>query len=257
MPFKEQTGKSTSNSLVLANKIAHQTNLKLKNVNLLYNVRAYNEMEDSLLNKTVNELIQMAYLNEEEFYKNINEAKKIDYLITGSYLSDDKNNRFIIENVKIMKNWKEKGNVEMTSVQNVSVQNENKHRFAPIWRSALVPGWGQLYKKEKTKGIVVLSGAGLLALGTVIADNQYSSYITLAEQNRDIRLRKDYMASADAWENTRNVFVIALAAVYVYNIVDASISKRANKYAFNQDKRINFYTTYFNNEFKAHLTYKF
>lgn len=257
MPIKEQNGKITQSSIILSNKIAHQTNLKLKNLNKSFNIRSFNELEDSLLNKTVNELIQMTDVNEEAFYRKINEAKKIDFFITGNYLLDAENNRLIIENVKILKNWKEKGSVELTSVQNVSVQNEKKHGFSPVWRSAIVPGWGQLYKKDKTKGYILTGSTGLLVLGTVIADNQHSSYYNLAIQNRDVRLRKSYLSSADTWENTRNGFMIALAGVYLYNLVDATIFKRDNEYACTSRKKINFYPACSENEFKVYLTYKF
>ncbi len=129
--------------------------------------------------------------------------------------------------------------------------------FSGVWRSALVPGWGQLHKKEKAKGIVILAGTGALILGAVVSENQRSSYATLAVQTNDIRFRKDHLASADSWENIRNGLLIGVAGAYIYNIVDAFTSKGAKKYAYNLDRKINFYTVYLNNEFKAGLIYKF
>ncbi len=126
-----------------------------------------------------------------------------------------------------------------------------------VLRSAVVPGWGQLYKKEKAKGIIILAGTGSLVLGSVLAENQRSSYYTAAQQTTDIRIRKDNLASADSWENVRNGLMVGAACAYIYNIVDAFTSRGAKKYAYIQDRKFDFYTFYLNKEFRAGLTCKF
>jgi len=115
-----------------------------------------------------------------------------------------------------------------------------------VWRSALVPGWGQLYKREKKKGLAILGGTGLLALGTVVTYSQYNSNLRLAQQNSNIYVRTQYIDRADSWRNGSYVCIAGIAALYIYNIIDAATSKGAKKYAYLPDNRINLYAFYDN-----------
>jgi len=231
MPIKSRNDEITPISRSLTNKISHQTNLIISKQNLNFNVRVYNELEDTLVNRVVNEVRILPDMlgDEQKFHTNLLHAQKIDYIIYGNYYIDVADNRFQIENVKLLKNWKQKGELEIVSVQNVNVVNEQKYGAASVWRSVIVPGWGQLYKSERLKGFSILAAEGVFIGSFFIADNLSYNYYQKALNNRDSRLRKEYLGISDNWNTTRNIFGVLAAVVYVYNIVDV-VSNKKDKY---------------------------
>lgn len=97
-------------------------------------------------------------------------------------------------------------------------------------RSVIVPGWGQMYKRQTVKGVAILSAAVIGATGIVISDNQRASYRNKAEIATNVELRNSYQNKSNSWGNVRNGFIVGTAAVYVYNLVDAFASKGAKRY---------------------------
>lgn len=93
-----------------------------------------------------------------------------------------------------------------------------------MWRSVLVPGWGQLYKGSKAKGSCILGGEVLLIGGIIVSENLRSDYIRKARQTLNIGFRRTYVTRADQWENVRNVFIAGGVALYVYNVIDAIVA---------------------------------
>ncbi|MFZ4463423.1 MAG: DUF5683 domain-containing protein [Bacteroidales bacterium] len=112
--------------------------------------------------------------------------------------------------------------------------------LAPVWRSAIVPGWGQLYKKEKTKGIAILSATAVTVSGIIISQTMYNTSMNNAEGTHNIDLIDAYLQDADIWQTSRNIFSVAAAAIYIYNIVDAITAKGAKRYAYQQQKKVEF-----------------
>lgn len=89
-------------------------------------------------------------------------------------------------------------------------------------RSLIVPGWGQLYKGNTTKGACILGGEVALVTGILVAENLRSSYVKkMREQPRHL---ETYNTKADNWENVRNVCIGGAAALYVYNLIDALVA---------------------------------
>lgn len=87
---------------------------------------------------------------------------------------------------------------------------------------SVIPGVGQLYKGSKLKGGLILGGTVACAGMIVVAENMRSSYVTkMTEkpQNKDF-----YNDKAGNWENVRNGFIGAAAALYVYNLIDAAVA---------------------------------
>ncbi len=94
-------------------------------------------------------------------------------------------------------------------------------RPAAVMRSMILPGWGQLYKNEKRKGLMLMSAWGVTSAGTLIAQLQrhraedaYLSAETLEELNA--RYPK-----FDRWHKARNNLLVAASAIWVYSYVDA------------------------------------
>jgi len=108
-----------------------------------------------------------------------------------------------------------------------------------FWRSAIVPGWGQMHVGYKTKGTVILTTTVVLLSGIATSQilyvsnwNNYTSALNLGNTN-DAAV---YKSNADDWYLIRNINLMALGGVYVFNIIDALTKKGVNIYASDDSK---------------------
>ena len=90
-----------------------------------------------------------------------------------------------------------------------------------LWRSAIVPGWGQMYKGSYVKGGLVLGGCVALAGGIIFSESQRQAYISNISKTHDAAAKQIYANRANNFGIARNVCIGALAALYIYNIIDA------------------------------------
>ena len=97
-----------------------------------------------------------------------------------------------------------------------------KYGARGLVRSVFIPGWGQMYKGSTAKGLCILGGEAVLVGGILVAENLRSSYVKKMHEQPDHL--QTYNTKADNWENVRNGFIGAAAALYVYNIVDALVA---------------------------------
>lgn len=111
------------------------------------------------------------------------------------------------------------GNPKSKNVSFDRVQVTSMYGAKGFWRSAVCPGWGQMYKGSKTKGVVIL-GAELVSIGGIVAaESMRASYVT--KMHEQPRYAQIYAGKAKNCGNVRNGFIVAAAAVYVYGLVDA------------------------------------
>lgn len=87
-------------------------------------------------------------------------------------------------------------------------------------RSLILPGWGQFFNGQQTKGYIFL-GAEVIAIGAAVmqnskANSDYSDY----EDKRTNDLYDTYSKDVD----TANLFVYLAAAIWIGNIADAYFS---------------------------------
>jgi len=109
-----------------------------------------------------------------------------------------------------------------------------------IWRSALYPGWGQLYNKRKAKGFALLCTETALVGGIVIGQVMYSANIDKANQTTN-QNRKIYLDNADSWSTVRNMCAIAAGAMYIYNLIDIFAADKPKLYSMNQRNGLRLY----------------
>ncbi len=90
------------------------------------------------------------------------------------------------------------------------------------WRSAVLPGWGQIYNNQVLKGLLFGSGflisAGLTVYDIVDERSKFDKYET-ANENLDIA----YSAAQDAY-NMALTFGIATALIWIGGMVDAALN---------------------------------
>lgn len=104
------------------------------------------------------------------------------------------------------------------------------NKFSPIWRSALVPGWGQFYKGQKTKGWLIISSEAVLIPSGFIFQNLMLTAHNDAQNARTQALRDYYNDQASLYQNISLGVLIAAGAIYVFNVIDALTSEGAKIY---------------------------
>lgn len=108
------------------------------------------------------------------------------------------------------------------SFENITVTDQY-----PFSARAFVPGMQQLYKGQKNKGIMFIAGEVACVGGIVVSESLRASNVNLINSTHNAQQRAQYTDNANMWQNVRNGFIAATAAVYVWNVVDALASKGA------------------------------
>jgi hypothetical protein len=103
------------------------------------------------------------------------------------------------------------------------------------WRSAILPGWGQFHKGNITKGILFLTTEVASLSGWVYCEMKRSDNIRLSQETTNLSTVKEYRNRADSWALKRNIFIGTTAGIYVFNLLDATLSKGKIRYAWIPD----------------------
>lgn len=110
------------------------------------------------------------------------------------------------------------------------VEFTTDYKGSALWRSMIVPGWGQMYKRSMGKGVAILSAQVATIAGICVCSNLSNSYYDKAKTARNNSVRESYLDKGANYRNVRNVFIGAAGAVYVYNLIDALAGKGAKRY---------------------------
>lgn len=110
--------------------------------------------------------------------------------------------------------------VSLVSAREETYNFNSKSPMNASLRSLMLPGWGQFFNEQPTKGLI-FAGAELIAVGTAFmmsakANSTYSDY----ETKRTSSLYDDYSSQID----TANMFVYLAAAIWAGNVFDAYLS---------------------------------
>ena len=98
-----------------------------------------------------------------------------------------------------------------------------------LWRSMIIPGWGQFHKGANLKGGLILGGCAALAAGIVFTENQRSDYARKITRTHNTELINSYATRRDHFATARNICIGAVAALYVYNLIDAIAAPGAQR----------------------------
>ncbi len=109
-----------------------------------------------------------------------------------------------------------------------------------LWRSAVLPGWGQFYKGDKLKGGLMLGGTAALAVGIVFTEIQRAEYMRLIKKTHNADTKQIYATRSTNWAIGRNVCIGTLSALYVYNLIDALVAPGAKRIIRLNDGRRNY-----------------
>ncbi len=108
-----------------------------------------------------------------------------------------------------------------------------------LWRSILVPGWGQLYKDESLKGILFMAGSiGGLAGGLIFKQLSIDA-TNKALSARTQAVRDFYNNDSKNYDTYSTISFIASASIYIWNLIDAVAVKQDNLYVdFNSNQNL-------------------
>ncbi len=118
---------------------------------------------------------------------------------------------------------------ELQALQRTTSVTETELRYlivedrrpAAVMRSMILPGWGQLYKNERKKGILLMSAWGATSVSALVAHlqrQQAEDDYLAATTPADIANRYD---TFDTWHKARNNLAVAAAGIWVFSYVDA------------------------------------
>lgn len=92
---------------------------------------------------------------------------------------------------------------------------------------SIIPGWGQIYKGQTTKGCVII-GVEAVSLAT-IALGEHKRHYMIEESKKPGAETDSWISKSHSWRNVRNVGIGVAVATYVYNLIDAATSRGARR----------------------------
>ncbi len=118
---------------------------------------------------------------------------------------------------------------EAATSAGVQVANGPTDWPQPLWRSAILPGWGQYYNGHTTEAWIiggVTLGSLIGTVGTyIVGDNARSTYNSLGAGASQSQFNNSY----NTWNTmatVNNVLAVTFIAAYTFNLVDAVIGAR-------------------------------
>lgn len=145
-----------------------------------------------------------------------------------------------IQNLKEVETYYETTNSNYVAWVLVNLPKQNPisppTAFSPVWRSMLIPGWGQLYKDETFKGISFMTlSLGGVAGGFIFAELSQDA-TNKALSSRTQETRDFYNNEAKNYNTFSTISFIAAGVFYAWSLIDAIIVKQDNLYVIlNQD----------------------
>ena len=104
--------------------------------------------------------------------------------------------------------------------ESVSVTDEY-----PFSARSFVPGMQQLYKGQKAKGVTFIVAEAACVGGIVLAEGMRANNANLINSTHNAKQKATYTDRANTWTDVRSGCIAAAAVVYVWNVVDAAISR--------------------------------
>ena len=97
------------------------------------------------------------------------------------------------------------------------------------WGLSLIPGAAQMHKGSYLKGGLIMGGTVAIAGGLIACESLRKSYMAKISQTHSAEVKKAYNTMAGNCATARNICIGGLAALYIYNIIDAYIAPGARR----------------------------
>lgn len=93
---------------------------------------------------------------------------------------------------------------------------------------SIVPGLGQMYKGQTSKGWIIIGGE-VVFVGTAIYSHIRQHNYSNDASNASDAIAPSYRSKSKSWRQVRDVAIIGAFGLYVYNLLDAALSKGARQ----------------------------
>ena len=107
-------------------------------------------------------------------------------------------------------------------------------------RSALIPGWGQIYNDTWWKVPILYTGFGVAVYFVYFNDGEFHEAKTLLATeragNNDPNLVRIYSRAVDTWRRNRDLVVLTMVGIYGLQIIEATVD--AHMKGFNVDENL-------------------
>ena len=92
---------------------------------------------------------------------------------------------------------------------------------------SLVPGMQQLYKGQTFRGVAFITAEVVSIGGIIFCESSRVDNSNKAALERNANRKRDYIDNANIMQTARDIFISAAVVSYVWNIVDAIVTKGA------------------------------
>lgn len=99
----------------------------------------------------------------------------------------------------------------------------------PFSGRVFIPGWAQLHKGSKGKGIFFIVAEAACVGGIVATESMRASYESKYDSTHDADKKRTYANKADNCSNLRNGFIAGAAAFYLWNVIDGIAARGKRK----------------------------
>ena len=128
---------------------------------------------------------------------------------------------------------------------NNTIKIHSPHKAAIY--SALIPGLGQVYNKKYWKLPIIYGATGILIYAFDFHNDQYNKYKTAyarmdageITEFEGIKDKSILLRAKDGYQRDRDLNVISLAALYLLNVVDATVDAHLFDYEITDDLSLN------------------
>ena len=195
-------------------------------------------------------LVRSDYKTETVDRKVWKDGKLIDYTSDTFIVNSDisgKDVQLYIKDIDEYWAYTKDGNVQLTKLYAKSISEKfygfenlevtTKYGAKGLWRSVIIPGWGQFHKGDNLKGTLFLGGTAACAVSIIITEAQRSDYSRRLTQTHDINQIKNYQTKRDNAATARNVCIGAAGALYVYNLIDAMVAPGARRIVQSKNRK--------------------
>ncbi|RMF59683.1 MAG: hypothetical protein D6746_07920 [Bacteroidetes bacterium] len=126
---------------------------------------------------------------------------------------------------EVKRNWQQRQAAAEAGIQAGAIRYVRLEdpRPAAALRSFVLPGWGQLYKGDRTKGWLLMAGWGVAVTGTLVAHVRRNQARDAYLAERDPDRITDRYDTFNTWHKARNNLALAASALWVLSYLDALV----------------------------------
>jgi hypothetical protein len=106
-----------------------------------------------------------------------------------------------------------------------------KSAWGAVVRSAVIPGWGQLYNESYVKAVLFWGVGGWLVYNWVLNNNDYNYYRDLYSTTNI----ETYRRYRTLYRDQRDLFTIYIALTYILNLIDAYVDAHLFDFTVEED----------------------